>query len=95
MKPSLRLADNVVWREVGAEVVILDLTSNNYFGLNSIGSRVWHLIAQNRPIDEIVTTLLGEFDVDAEQLQADIQELIEQLESKGLLIQGDQSPSVR
>ena len=95
MKPSLRLADNVVWREVGAEVVILDLTSNNYFGLNSIGSRVWHLIAQNRPIDEIVTTLLGEFDVGAEQLQADIQELIEQLESKGLLIQDDQSPSIR
>jgi hypothetical protein len=95
MKPSLRLADNVVWREVGSEVVILDLTNSNYFGLNSVGSRVWRLIAEHRSIDEILTTLLNEFDVHAEQLQADIQELIEQLESKGLLIQGDESPSVR
>ncbi len=86
----LSIPDNVMFRELEGEAVILDLDSERYFGLDAVGTRMWHLLTSCESIDQAHGALLEEFEVDADTLKADIEELVEDLISKHLLeIHGD------
>ena len=40
-------------RVVGSEIVLLDLTSGTYFGLDAVGARIWQLIAAGQSLAKI------------------------------------------
>lgn len=82
---KFKVSEDVVFRDVAGEAVLLDLASGMYFGLNDIGTRIWHLIADHGSADEIVATLLTEYEVDESHLRKDVDALIHQLIEKGLL----------
>ena len=85
------IPDNVLMRELDGESVILDLSSENYYGLDDIGTRMWQLLISSSTVQEAYDTLLLEYDVEPQRLQQDMQELVTQLVAKGLLrIQMDQ-----
>lgn len=87
MTPGDKVAipEKVIARAVGEDVVILDLASGTYFGLNGAGARAWQLLAQGCTVGEACAVLGTEFEVGAEDLERDILELLHQLESGGLL----------
>lgn len=86
----LSIPDNVMFRELEGESVILDLDSESYFGLDTVGTRMWQLLTDGDSIQTAYDILLDEFDVDAETLRADLEELLDELTSKGLVeIHGD------
>jgi len=81
----VRISDDVVYRELSGESVLLHLNSGVYFGLDEIGTRIWYLLAEHRDSDKILPLLLAEYDVTETQLRADVSGLIAQLAEKGLL----------
>ncbi|HEV3485676.1 MAG TPA: PqqD family protein [Vicinamibacterales bacterium] len=87
MQPDrvLRVSDQVIFKPVGEEMVLLDFQSGMYYGLDPVGVRIWQLIVESRPLGEIVATLLEEYDVPREQLEADIDALVRELEQRGLV----------
>lgn len=82
---TLTIPDHVMSRQVGDEAVILDLSSGTYFGLDPIGARVWQLLADGANLPQVVTTLLAEYEVAQEQLQQDVQALVDDLVTRGLV----------
>lgn len=82
---KLRVPEGLVYSVLEGEAVILDLTGGTYFGLDPIGTRMWQLIEQLGSLDQIVSTLLTEFDVVEDRLRRDLDELIRTLVDKGLL----------
>ena len=81
----LRIADDVVCRDLAGESVLLNLSTGTYFGLDAVGTRLWHLIAEHGSTALALETLLTEYDVDRPRLQKDVDALIDQLLVKGLL----------
>ena len=81
-----RRSDAVVFQEIGGEAVLLDLASEKYFALNPVGTRVWTLIGEGAPLQSAYETLLGEYDVAPEQLEADLIALIDELAQAGLVM---------
>ena len=81
----LRIADDVVVRDLAGESVLLNLSTGTYFGLDAVGTRLWHLIAEHGSTTLVLKILLTEYEVDATRLQKDLDALIEQLLAKGLL----------
>ena len=81
----LRIADDVVCRDLAGESVLLNLSTSTYFGLDAVGTRLWHLVAEHGSTTLVIETLLAEYDVDALRLQKDVDTLIDQLLAKGLL----------
>ena len=81
----LRIADDVVCRDLAGESVLLNLSTGTYFGLDAVGTRLWHLIAEHGSTALALETLLTEYDVDMPRLQKDVDALIDQLLVKGLL----------
>jgi Coenzyme PQQ synthesis protein D (PqqD) len=90
----LRIADDVVFRDLAGESVLLDLGTGTYFGLDAVGTRLWHLLKEQGSTAAAIATLQREYDVDERRLQQDVEVLISRLLAKGLLTtDAEQSPA--
>jgi len=83
-------AQDVVSSQLADEIVILDLKSGVYHGLDGVGARVWELVGDATPIRTIHDALVDEYDVDPAQCEEDLLWLIGDLESHGLVRISDQ-----
>jgi hypothetical protein len=79
------IADDQVSSELAGEAVILNLETGKYYGLNSVGARIWNLLQEEKSLGEIRDTILAEYDVEAEQCEQDILELLQKLSDHDLL----------
>ena len=71
--------------ELQDEAVILSLSGGVYYGLNSVGSRVWELLQQPRSVRSIRDILLEEYDVNEDLCTQELVDLLEQLREWRLL----------
>jgi len=81
---------SVLVSNVGEESVLLNLDSERYFGLDAVGTRMWEELSTRGALEAAYEALLGEFDVDAEQLRRDLFELVEKLKGHGLIEVADE-----
>ncbi len=70
--------------ELSGEMVILHMEKGVYYGLDKLGTRVWSLIQEHRTIDELVQTILNEYEVEPEQAERDLVALVQDLATNGL-----------
>jgi hypothetical protein len=71
--------------ELEGEAVILDLSSGVYFGLNSVGARIWELLQAGRDLRAVRAALLDEFDVPPDRCEADLLGLVRRMAADGLV----------
>ena len=81
----LTVPDNVMFRELEGESVILDLDSESYFGLDEVGTRMWMRVTEAASVEAAFGELAREYDVAVETLRADLDELLGTLLERGLL----------
>ena len=67
------------------EAIVLDIASERYFGLNTVGARLWELLKANPALEEAHRRLLEEYDVAAPDLERDLIVIVTQLASEGLV----------
>lgn len=82
---SLVVPDDVIFRELDGEAIILNLATGIYFGLDEVGTRLWALVTESGPLQRAVDVMAGEYDVDRPALEQDVLELAGGLVDKGLL----------
>jgi Coenzyme PQQ synthesis protein D (PqqD) len=82
---NVKISENVMWRDLDGEIVILNLVSGIYFSVDGVGSRIWILMSEHVPNEEIIRTLISEFDVEETQLRSDMESLVRDLASQGLI----------
>ena len=85
LEDTIQVCDDVVFRELDGEAVILNLDTGIYFGLNEAGTRMWSLLQQEESLQRVFEALRAEYDVASEVLQADLLRLVEQMQEKGLI----------
>jgi hypothetical protein len=71
--------------DLAGEVAILNLKNGVYYGLDPVGTRIWDLIQEPRTFAELRDTLLGEFEVDAARLEADLRDILGQFAEQQLV----------
>ena len=79
---------SVVFQTVADGAVLLQMEEEIYFGLNSVGARIWQLLAKEcSELDELCTSLAkGYPEIDPGVLRTDVVELLEQLEQGKLVV---------
>jgi hypothetical protein len=75
----------LMFRVVGEETVLLNLKTEKYLGLNETGTAIWKALAEARTIQEAYDAVLGEFDVDPQELERDVRELVDALIEQHLI----------
>jgi Coenzyme PQQ synthesis protein D (PqqD) len=76
---------HVLVRVLDQESVLLNLETEQYFGLDETGTRMWQLVTTSPNIDAAYEALLAEYDVQPEMLRDNLTELLGHLVEHGLL----------
>ncbi len=81
----MTIPPEVVFRDLEGEAVLLNLNTGTYFGLDVVGTRIWHLLRERGRLLEVRDAIVGEYDVTAEVFADDLLRFVEALEAQGLL----------
>jgi len=79
------IPENILFRELESEAVILNIDSESYLGLDDVGTRMWSALTASASIQEAYEVLRKEYDVDSATLRRDLTDLLEKLIANGLL----------
>lgn len=77
---------DVLARQVGDELVLLDLPSGTYFSVNAVGAQAWELLKTGASGTEICDAVMQRFDVDRATVEADMAGLLTDLVGRGLIL---------
>lgn len=86
IQKSISVSKQVLCQKIGDETVLLDLASEQYFGLDEVGTRFWELLSNSKPFNEIVHVMADEYEAPQSQIEQDLKELLIRLSAEGLVI---------
>ena len=82
---KLVISEQVLEQQLDDEVILLDLESGRYFGLQEVGGRAWRILATSGNTDAVQAELLTEYDIEEDVLRQDLGELWQNLLAAGLV----------
>jgi hypothetical protein len=82
---QFQVSDDVEWRAVENEVVVLDLRTQLYLSFNDTGAALWRGVADGASIDELAARLAAEFAVDEAVAARDALAFVGDLVQRGLI----------
>jgi len=75
----------IVFNEMDGETIMMSIENGEYYGLNSIGSRIWKLLESPRTASEICDSLLPDYDVTRDQCAQDVLLFLNKMAEKGVV----------
>lgn len=81
----MRRIGEMIETEVDGELVALHVDKGTCYGFNSTATRIWAMIEQPKRVSELKEELLREFDVDPSTCEAQLKDLLDELEADGLV----------
>lgn len=81
---SLRTT-NLSWREIGEEIVVLDLDGSEYFSVRGAGRVLWRLLAEGSTLSDLAGVLTARYNIDAETAARDAEAFVASLRGKHLV----------
>jgi hypothetical protein len=72
--------------DLDGEIAILHIDKGVYYGLDTVGSRVWELLAEPVTVDVLCETVTAEFDVEEAVCRADLIALLGELHDEKLVV---------
>jgi len=82
---KVTFAETVFAQEVDGEMVLLDMESENYFGLDEVGTSIWQAMQDKETLKEVFEVLLEQYEVESEVLENDLSSFIGKLVESGLV----------
>jgi hypothetical protein len=82
---KVKLSDQALFKELDEGAIALNLQTGKYYSMNSVGRRMWTLLAEENSLNEVRNVIVSEYDASPERVDEDLKELIAGLETAGLL----------
>lgn len=70
-------SEDLSWREVGEELIVLDQRSSTYLGINSSGVAMWARLVTGATLDQLAAVLTDMFGLPEERARADAQSFLQ------------------
>jgi len=87
---KITIPSTVFAQVVDDEMVIMDTQSENYFGLDAIGTQMWQILVENSALENLKIKILEMYDVEESVLKCDIEIFISELLKNKLITIGQQ-----
>ena len=81
----VEIGEEAIWRELDDEVVILNVETGVYFGLNGSGRQFWLELVEHGSVERALASLQEKFDVEPNELRRDFEGIVRQLADKQLV----------
>jgi hypothetical protein len=80
-----RRKDGLLISELGNEMVMMDIESGNYIGLNETGRIIWELIEQPIKVDDLIKQLITRYDTSYDECSRDTIEYLNKMDEQKIL----------
>ena len=77
--------ESVFTQELDGEMVLFDMESEHYFGLDETGTVMWQLLQEKRELTEVLSLLLEQYEVEERILKKDLLHFLDKLQENGLI----------
>ncbi|WP_344812812.1 PqqD family protein [Microlunatus aurantiacus] len=81
----LRL-DDLTWREIDGDLVVLDLRTSTYLTTNLSATFLMKQLAEERTDSELTDALVSEFAISRAAAERDVHTFVDDLDRRGLLV---------
>jgi len=86
LETKIDLPETVYAQEIDGEMVLLDMNSEHYFGLDGVGTAIWQAVeAKEGRLSQVLELLLMQYDVEETVLKNDLLAFVEKLRENGLI----------
>ncbi|MDP2939185.1 MAG: PqqD family peptide modification chaperone [Candidatus Omnitrophota bacterium] len=82
---SFSLNNKLIWGIVNEKAVVSKPSSDFYYTLDEIGTKIWSLLLEAKKIPDIVDTIANDFEADKEEIKAHLMDFIDELKKEDLL----------
>jgi len=82
---TIAVRDEVIFRSIQGEAIVLDVSTGMYFALDPVGTRMWTLLADAASIGRVVEAVCNEYDVERPRVEHDVVDLVDQLVDRELV----------
>jgi hypothetical protein len=82
---TIRLREEVIWRELEGQVVVLNPKTWNYLGVNGTGIELWPLVVEGATRAQLAGYLTEAYGLPAEAAERDVAAFVESLSDLELL----------
>jgi len=72
----LRLNQELLQSEIDGETIMMSIDNGEYYGLNSVASRIWEILKTEPLFSELLDTLTSEYDIDKNQCETETLEFL-------------------
>ena len=81
----IQQSQRVLSNSIDSETVLLNIQKSSYYGLDSIASRIWAIVAKPVQLEDLIQTLLEEYDVSRDACITDVLPFLQNLLDEGLI----------
>jgi hypothetical protein len=78
-------SDGFIEAEIDNEIVALNIEKGACYGLNTVGSRIWSMLASPIRVDDICAKLLADYEVESKTCERQVLDLLEELRAEGII----------
>lgn len=82
---KVEIVESVIYQTLNEEAVLLNLTTQDYYGLNSVGAEIWQLLVEDGEVDSVVRRMKLIYNMEEGKLRSDVTHLVGDLLGAGLL----------
>jgi hypothetical protein len=82
----MKRSQTAMAREVDGELVVLDIPSGRFFGLNDVGKLIWDRLEDSSSIEQLIDAVVADYEVDRDEASEDVNDLIGHLVDAGLVL---------
>ena len=86
LKSKISYNENVLTSDLDGELVMLNMESSYYYGLENIGKFIWDKMSTPVSSEMLIKQLMAHFDVDKETCTKEVMLFIEELQKEGLIV---------
>jgi len=80
-----RIDDNLLSSPLADEVVMMNVMTGDYLGMNNVATFIWNLLAEPISGNDICQSLLGEYEIDEATCKSKTTEFLAKLEKDNLI----------
>ena len=87
MENPVARTEDIVWRRIGDEIVVILENGQSVNVLNKTAAHIWELCDGTKGAEEIAASLCERFEVELEEATADVRDVISRFEKYGILME--------
>ncbi len=82
---KIKQSDEILFQDIEDELIILNISDENYLGLDQVGTRMWNVLLNCNTTKDAYDQLLEEYDVEPTTLKKDLNNFINNLLENNLV----------